>query len=75
MKLNDMFRLIFKTDNTGLDKKNKKNVIKGYRKMAKLNKELSKEGDYVFFEALNLQEARLSECEECDGKEGRYLLR
>jgi len=67
--------MLSKTDNAGSVKNIEKNMIKGYRKMAKLNKELSKEGDYVFFEALKLHEASLSECEKCDGKKGRYLLR
>lgn len=63
----------FKKD--GTNKKNTSGMIKGYKEMARINTELSKEGLCSDNEALDNYELILAESEKCDFKKGRHILR
>ncbi len=66
---------IFGSKNEGKNKKNTKQMIKGYKKMARINTELAQQALYVDSEALNNYELILAESEDCDSKKRRHLLR
>lgn len=65
----------FGCKNEGKNKKNIAVMIKGYKKMARINTELAEQALYANSEALNNYELILAECEDCDSKKRRHLLR
>ena len=52
-----------------------KNMIKGYKKMGKINTELAQSDLYADNEALNIYEQRFMESEINVSKKRRYILR
>ncbi len=56
-------------------KKNKANMIKGYREMARINTELAQLFETAEYEEYRAYENQLSECEERDSEKRGHLLR
>ena len=56
-------------------KKNISRMIKNYKKMGKINREMAEEGLISDSQAQKLCEEYISERDNCDCEKGRYLLR
>ena len=62
----------------GYEENSKKNIskmIKGYKKMARINVELAEDALSADNEAFKNYEFIIAECEECDSEKRRHLLR
>ena len=69
------FKKLFAEKKSKKSRKIVADMIKGYRKMAKINIELANEGIVCDNEALKNYEVFLSECEDSDSKTRRHFLR